>query len=206
MEYTETEKLVYQMLTESTGRHPQDSGGAYGRHWERNQKKTIDDFRNEDEEKVEKVDWIDKDGETHVEYERTVSVFHYLSDLELDDICDEFNRLNTDCNDWEGFGYGVSENASDYLKSIGEVEMMHEFSTYQRDSDLSQVLQGAWIDLDGEQYLLLQIHNGCDVRGGYTDAKLFKPHEEYRIHEYLSEYKNQDEIIEYLQYLEKYSA
>ena len=28
-------------------------------------------------------------------------------------------------------------------------------------------------------YVLLQIHNGCDVRGGYTDAKLFKLNDDY---------------------------
>tara|TARA_B100000963_G_scaffold125061_1_gene109094 strand:- start:8339 stop:8959 length:621 start_codon:yes stop_codon:yes gene_type:complete len=206
MKYTETDKLVYEMLTENTGSHMLDSGGAYGRHWERNQKKTIDDFSNEEEENIEKIDWIDKDGETHVEYKRTVSVFHFLSDLQLDDICDEFNRLNTDCNDWEGFGYGVSERASDYLKTHFDIGKHNSFNTYNGDSDLSQILQGAWIELDDEQYLLLQIHNGCDARGGYTDAKLFKPYEEYQIHEYLSEYKHQDEIIEDLEHLEKYSA
>jgi|9_EtaG_2_1085328.scaffolds.fasta_scaffold01982_5 hypothetical protein len=206
MKYTETDKLVYEMLTENTGSHMLDSGGAYGRHWERNQKRTIEDFSNEEEENIEEISWIDKDDKTHIEYQRTVSVFHFLSDLELDDICNEFNRLNTLCSDWEGFHYGVSEDASDYLKSIGEVEMKHPFNTYNEDSDLSQILQGAWVELDGEQYLLLQIHNGCDARGGYTDAKLFKPHEEYRIHEYLSQYKHEDEIVEDLEYLKKYSA
>ena len=29
------------MLTENTGKHMLDSGGAYGRHWERNQKKSF---------------------------------------------------------------------------------------------------------------------------------------------------------------------
>jgi len=206
MKYTETNKLVYEMLTENTGSHMGDSGGAYGRHWERNQKRTIEDFSNEEEENIEEISWIDKDDKTHIEYQRTVSVFHFLSDLELDDICDEFNRLNTLCSDWEGFHYGVSEDASDYLKSIGEVEMKHPFNTYNEDSDLSQILQGVWVELDGEQYLLLQIHNGCDARGGYTDAKLFKPHEEYRIHEYLSQYKYEDEIVEDLEHLKKYSA
>ena len=201
MEYTETNKLVYEMLTENTGSHMLDSGGAYGRHWERNQKKTIEDFFNEKEQEIEVSEWKDSDGILHKEYERTVSVFHYLSGLELDDICDEFNRINTDCNDWEGFSYGVSEDASDYLNSIGEVDKISEFNTYNEDSDLSQILQGAWIELDGEQYLLLQIHNGCDARGGYTDAKLFKPHEEYRIHEYLQGYMYQEELEEELQYL-----
>jgi len=199
--FTHTEKLVYQMLTENTGSHMLDSGGAYGRHWERNQKKTIEEFFNEKEQVIEVNEWKASNGILQKEYERTVSVFHYLSGLDLDDICDEFNRINTDCNDWEGFHYGVSEDASDYLNSIGEVDMIREFNTYNGESDLSQVLQGAWIEIDNEQYLLLQIHNGCDVRGGYTDAKLFKPCDEYMIHEYLQEYMDQDQLEEEIQYI-----
>jgi hypothetical protein len=38
---------------------------------------------------------------------------------------------------------------------------------------LSQVIQGTYLDLNNNHYILLQIHNWCDVRGGYTDAKLF---------------------------------
>ena len=44
-----TEKVIYEMLTEGTGTHVLDSGGAAGRHWQHNQKRTLDDFRNEPE-------------------------------------------------------------------------------------------------------------------------------------------------------------
>ena len=40
----ELKQVVYSMITENTGRHMLDSGGAYGRHWERNQKLSLDDF------------------------------------------------------------------------------------------------------------------------------------------------------------------
>ncbi len=39
----QTEKKIAEMLKENTGRHMLDSGGAYGRHWERNQDKTFED-------------------------------------------------------------------------------------------------------------------------------------------------------------------
>ena len=39
-----TKEVIYQMLIESTGQHMLDSGGAYGRHWERNQKMSLEDF------------------------------------------------------------------------------------------------------------------------------------------------------------------
>jgi len=194
--FTDTQKLVYAMLTENTGSHMLDSGGAYGRNWSRNQAKTIEDFNNEQEQTIEKSEWTDKDGETHTEYIRTVSVFHYLSELELDHLCVNFNTRNTDCDDWEGdFGYGVSQAGADFLELVG-MESKHQFNTYNGDSDLSQILQGAWLDMDGETYLLLQIHGGCDARGGYTDAKLFKTEDDWMIHPYLQEYVYGDEIEE----------
>ena len=51
---------------------------------------------------------------------------------------------------------------------------INSFNSYNYDSNLSQVIQGTWGEFDGEPYVLLQVHQGCDVRGGYTDAKLFK--------------------------------
>lgn len=194
--FTDTQKLVYAMLTENTGSHMLDSGGAYGRNWEKNQAKTIEDFDNELEATIDKSEWTDKDGKVHTEYERTMSVFHYLSELESDHLCDKFNELNTDCKDWDGdFAWGVSQKGADFLELIG-MESKHEFNTYNGDSDLSQVLQGAWLDMDGEPYLLLQIHGGCDVRGGYTDAKLFKVEDDWMIHSYLREYIDSYEIEE----------
>lgn len=39
-----TKEVILSQLQENTGRHMLDSGGAYGRSWERNQGKTWDDF------------------------------------------------------------------------------------------------------------------------------------------------------------------
>lgn len=186
-----TKELIYKMLTESTGAHPGDSGGAYGRHWERNQKKSFEDFDNEPEEVYtlyKKGKWI----------ERRVSVFHYLSQLELDALCDQFNSMP--CEDWDSDYYGMSRAQQDFLEDNHEIIWGRVFNTYNGDSDLSQVLQGQWLEIFGEQYLLLQIHQGCDVRGGYTDAKLFKTREDYFIHEYLQEYEDEYEFRDRLEY------
>ena len=194
--FTKTEKLVYSMLTENTGTHMCDSGGENGRMWQRNQAKTIEDFDNEQEQTIDKSEWTDKDGETHTEYERVVSVFHYLSQLELDHVCDKFNELNTNCLEWGGdISWGVCQAGADFLELIN-MESTHQFNTYNGDSDLSQVLQGSWLDMDGEPYLLLQIHGGADVRGGYTDAKLFKPCDDYLIHPHLQEFIYSEELKE----------
>lgn len=194
MKTTKTQRLIYKMLTENTGSHVLDSGGIYGRNWSRNQKKTIGDFIREDAEKIV------REGDY---WERTVSVFHYLSELELDEICDKFNRRNNNCQDWEGDYYGVSKRASDWLKKTYEPKDERVCNTYNHDSDLSQILQYTELELfvDGqyETYFLIQIHGGCDARGGYTDAKLFKANKwSGYIHEYLSEYMDQSEIEDYM--------
>lgn len=182
-------ELIFDMLTEDTGRHPLDSGGAYGRAWERNQARTIEDFENEPEERYT----YHKSGNY---LERTVSVFHFLSQLDMDELCEEFNAMP--CMDWDADDevYGVSKAQWDWLKANHVVRVGYTFNTYNGDSDLSQILQGSWVEIDDEVYLLLQIHGGCDARGGYTNAKLFTTPEEHMIHEYLREYKDSYETLD----------
>lgn len=155
------EKVVFRMLTEGTGEHMLDSGGAYGRHWQRNAKKTIEDFRKEPS--------VSYDEDANY----TISLFHYLTrSLELNGICDTFNRKFNKMKDWESDIYGVSTQAKEWIKNCG-FEVGRSFNSYNGESSLSQVIQGNWLTLGDKNYLLLQIHQGCDVRGGYTDAKLF---------------------------------
>ena len=185
---TEVQRLVYGMLTEGTGKAMGDSGFGDNRGWQRNQKKTIEDFNNEDDESYE-FDF--QNGEVT----RTVSVFHYLTNnLELDEVCNEFNEIQVESNDWDSDVYGVSRNAFDHIDAFFDTEIERTWNTYNGDSDLSQILQGASVVIDEEHYVLIQIHNGADARAGYTDAKLFKLGEEYVIHEYLQEYKDWSEI------------
>lgn len=198
------QKLVYGMLTENTGKHMCDSGFSEGRGWQKNQKKTIEDFNNEDEETYE-FDY------KHGDITRTVSVFHYLTNnLELDELCDEFNQIQEESDNWKSDIHGVSWQAYDHLDSFEEgIEGTRSWNTYNGDSDLSQILQGADIEIDGEQYVLIQIHNGADARGGYTDGKLFKrgDHCDYMIHEYLQEYQDSYDLDEALreEYIETFS-
>jgi len=196
----ETKQIIYEMLTENTGTHPLDSGFANGRMWQKNQVKTIDDFENEEVEKYELHKWND-----NYELERTLSVYHYLKDLETDDICNEFNWLQHHSDNWESDcePYGVSVEAWEYLNYEFKVDRDRIFNTYNGDSDLSQVLQGANIRINDEPYIILQIHGGADVRGGYTDAKLFKLNDDGLIHEYLREYMDSYELSEELEYIDK---
>ena len=136
------------------------------------------------------------------------SHFHFLagsgSNLELDDICKEFNKLNAldeelaDCE-----AYGVCFTAWEYLDSELDATINRTWNTYNYDCDLSQTLQGSNLTINNEEYILIQIHGGADVRGGYTDAVLFKC-EEGIINEYLFEFIDNYELMEYeLEYIDK---
>ena len=202
------EDLIFSMLTENTGTHFLDSGGNNGRMWQRNEDKCLQDFADEPEELYQ---YDPKYNEIY----RTVSVFHYLTNnLEVDDIAFRFNELNTDAEDYDADCkennatlYGVSVNAwQDLLMSnlSKEIEVQRSWNTYNGDSDLSQILQGANLTINEEHYVLIQIHGGADARGGYTDAKLFKcgNYMDGMIHEYLREYTDSYEVLEELEYID----
>jgi hypothetical protein len=176
------------MLTESTGRALCDSGDAYGRHWEKNQKKTLADFENEPEVAFDfdYADWKSKSynsGEPDSsDIDFSVSTFKYLTSgvIELDAVCQEFNTKFATMDDWTSDkAYGLSEEAEKWLTEKG-FGFGQTWNTYNGDNFLDQILQGCELSEDGKKplgygdYVLIQIHNGCDVRGGYTDAKLFK--------------------------------
>ncbi len=165
---------VYKMLTTNTGIHMMDSGGGEGRNWQTNIKRSINDFENDQEVSFDKpTESIDSN-----ELEYAVSVFHYLTrgHLELDQVCLDFNAKQN--KDWDSEIFGVSESLSKWLDKQG-FEIGDSFNTYNGESSLSQVLQGTYCKLGVESYVLLQIHQGADVRGGYTDAKLFHLPDDY---------------------------
>jgi len=180
--YNRTEKRLVRMLTESTGAALCDSGGAYGRNWEWNRK--IADFRLLPEIKIEISHYSD-----NYEIMAIVSVFHFLaSQLEYDEkskaitaSLSRFEKLD------EQKDNGWLEVCHDFLKN--QAEKNHPdmwvgdwINTYNGESSLSQVLQYLPFSLSGNEYwfeagdsyLLLQIHQGCDVRGGYTKPVCFR--------------------------------
>lgn len=170
--YTQVERELVGVLTENTGAHILDSGGAYGRAWQRN--RDIEDFRKLP--KVEVVCW--KDGEVDL----SISVFHYLNAfLEIDDdvrrLRRMFSRFERKPENKDKGWLEIMEEFADYLRDKHGYFARPTFNTYNNDSLLSQVLQGICFgeDEDDESpFILLQIHGGCDVRGGYTKPKLFR--------------------------------
>ena len=173
-------ETIAEMLTENTGQALCDSGGAYGRNHEKNHGKTLAQWEAEPTVTVDDLDGVESSEDICY----TISVFHYLAQqLELDDICREFNAMPVD--DWDGAevfeAYGVSRDGGQWLFDRFDPLQAQSgsWNTYNHECHLSQVLQGRNLVIDGECYVLIQVHGGCDVRGGYTDAKLFKLDNDY---------------------------
>jgi hypothetical protein len=58
--------------------------------------------------------------------------------------------------------------------AYGELTEPRSWNTYNGEDALAQVLQGVTYADEDAVYVLLQIHGGCDVRGGYTRPRVFR--------------------------------
>lgn len=178
---TETDLVLADMLTENTGRHMLDSGGAYGRNWERNAGKVAADFYAADPVRIEI--WDD-------EFEGvTLDLFHWLRervdiDTEWDNHFHEFAKTMPED--------GWMQVVEAYVEHLRNVEMREVgglygegdpfwVNTYNGEDALSQTIQYFYLSIDDEEKALIQIHGGCDVRGGYTAPRMFTTYDEYML-------------------------
>jgi hypothetical protein len=166
--YSRTEKKLIEMLQENTGANFLDSGGAYGRAWQRN--RGVVNWSDMPEKSVKVEIWSGK-----WELSITTNVFPYLVNrLELNK---ETTVLNRDFKQFANRAENKGESLYSLMEPFAEYlgcETKGSFNTYNEDSTLSQVLQGYVLDLGTRGlFVMLQIHGGCDVRGGYTDPYIF---------------------------------
>jgi hypothetical protein len=145
-----TSDVLKDMLTENTGRHMLDSGGAYGRNWERNQNR---DF--------------DAEPKASMSFGPTLSLYHFLNDrLEYAPIMDRlFNIVSADSDEpW-------LVDMQDFAERVGGEA--YTYNSYNTENMLSQDIQWTQFTYGWQTYILLQIHGGCDIRGGYTKPRAF---------------------------------
>lgn len=175
-----TEDVIASMLTENTGTHMLDSGGAYGRNWERMQGETVDSLKKAHPATLD-TSW----GGLSI----TLDLFHFLYDRldyepELQACFDRFaERPGNENEGWltlmEAFPAFVAGLEGADVGGIYGDGKPFTVNTYNHESLLSQVIQYTMFYLDGSEdfddgaYVLLQVHGGCDVRGGYTAPKVF---------------------------------
>lgn len=143
---------IARMLVECTGQHMCDSGGAYGRHWEKNRKCPPWE-RGMAAVEINKC----KDGRLDILYRR--NVYKWL-----------IERLTFDKALQKRFDRFCKGREDDWLELMQEFTGEKPVNTYNGEDNLSQVLQFCAT----EDYCILQIHQGCDVRGGYTVPKCFR--------------------------------
>jgi hypothetical protein len=153
------------MLCENTGRHMLDSGGHYGRNFERNEGRTVDDF-----EALDSVT-LSVDGDL------TVDVFHYMvNQLEYCESWDVQLNAFIDSTDYTYFEAVPAwlESLGIDVSDVGVYDGVWEWNTYNWECLLSQTLQGWTVTFpDGVRRSIVQVHGGADVRGGYTRPRVF---------------------------------
>ncbi|SHS98421.1 Uncharacterised protein [Mycobacteroides abscessus subsp. abscessus] len=169
IEGTATQRALLEMWTENTGSHFLDSGGAYGRNWERNQGLTVADMMATPGVTLD-ASW----GYVNI----TVSAFQWLdSFLEHDPRMQRKFELYSTLGDlkdspWLECAERFAEAAHDRSWEHEDVKVVN---TYNGESWLDSVLQYVvFNDSDGVTYALVQYHGGCDIRGGYTKPRAFR--------------------------------
>ena len=149
-----TTTLIKKMLKENTGEHFLDSGGAYGRHWEKN--------KDRDFEKEPIAKWDN--------YGVTLSTFHFLkANLDYSEDAGALDAMFR-----RKFKERQYADACEFAQWIDPEFKGDGFNTYNGDCALDQTLRGAMFDFQGRRFVALQVHGGCDVRGGYSDARIFE--------------------------------
>jgi hypothetical protein len=162
---TATERVIASMLKENTGRHFLDSGMENGRHWQQNAAR---DFAKEPAATLSgRYDYINVE----------LNVYHWLVDrLEYDPALQRsFDRYAAKRPD-DGWLEIIEEFCTErgYTGLYGEGAPIC-VNTYNGESLLSQVLQYTYFTHPEKgECVLLQIHGGADVRGGYTAPKAFQ--------------------------------
>jgi len=166
-----TADIIIAMLKENTGIHFLDSGGAYGRHYEKNQGR---DFKSEKPCEAEINEWKDGNWEVSLSY----NIFHFLNNyLEHNKECEKLGKSFLEfCETPEYKDKAWLECMEAWAATVheeGQHPSPYTENTYNYDNLLSQVIQFTTFEKQEKTYILLQIHGGCDERGGYTKPRIF---------------------------------
>lgn len=153
--------MIWEMSRENTGSHFLDSGGAYGYTYNTPIAK-------------DGLIWDDFSG-------YSISLPHFLDAFfSFDENTDKFNEMLD--------GLVKSDQNKSYFEDAAEIIDLVEgyaeekgadflkdniFNTYNFENDLDQVFQAQTFEYDGEKYIVVMTHNGCDVRGGYSKPHVF---------------------------------
>lgn len=188
----DTQLAIEEMLKENTGIHMMDSGGGGNRAWQRNQDRLFY------AEPYATLKFHSYGPYTEIDY--TVSLFWWLRDnvhyehdktLKYWKWCDkhgygrDLEGMNMYLDKLERKNAKLRAKGRDnkYGRVYDSYQDPYITNTYNEETNLSQVMQYLNFDIHGgEEYALISIHGGADVRGGYTDCRFFTVTEEYGLH------------------------
>jgi len=165
-----TKQIIAKMLKENTGRSILDSGDHYGRHYERNQSR---EFENEKEVSLTlQFKYIDY----------TKNIYHFLCNA-LDynkGLTNSFYHFESKHSDKFKYDSSWDNTIAEWLK-YKKYHVICSDYTYNQENMLSQDFIYTLVskeetrhsDLYDAEFCILQIHNGCDARGGFTSPKIF---------------------------------
>lgn len=177
------ETAIAGLLKENTGRALGDNAGyCGGRHWEKNQET---DFSKEPDltttywvpTKDQGLEWVPVKNEN---LGFTLSTYQYLvSRLDVTEASEKENAklqalLQADEEDLYEIGYMEQFATSRNDKSEDYCIWLSPLNTYNGECNLSQTLQFSIYARKGASFIVLQIHGGADVRGGYTTPQVFE--------------------------------
>lgn len=151
---TPTEDVLQRMFIEDTGISLMDSGGTDGRKWQQNAN----------------MSFVTQAG-GYVEYgEFRISLYRYLLDrLTYSEFqTDQFNQV---------MGHVAITGMNEMLEFVEDYHLKSEgivYNSFNDDTLLDQQVQWLEYSVLDQTYVMLQLHNGADARGGYTEPKIFK--------------------------------
>lgn len=191
MATTDADEVIRSQLTENTGSHFLDSGGAYGRHHEENSENppwNKPAFEVYDSFVVKNVynhmdQTLDRDR-TAVALEIALYAFGYSDEYAntswlatMEAFVDALHEPHT-VFDWEeqyDLPPAVADDVVGYSADLTSDSKPFTFNTYNGEfGAISQELQATGVnDSPYADYWLVQVHQGCDVRGGYTAPRVY---------------------------------
>ncbi len=181
-ESNETSQVVLSQLLENTGASMLDSGGAYGRHWERNNAREI---VKENSSRLSFNKWGSDPNNWDLDF--SVGLYHFMTSLlEFDPLMDKiFHRFGTFQNNIDENWLTCLDSFRDYVSDKWNANGLYGDNnpfienTYNHENNLDQVIQFLYFEInlgkaiDGN-YTIISVHGGCDVRGGYSKPRAYK--------------------------------
>ena len=162
------ETVLLTIAREDTGVHMCDSGGSDGRAWQRALKKTDKELFAEPEPDIDT---------NSINISR--NAFKYLYGfLSISENSEYFNKC------FKEFAKNKEDNPYlSIMEEFGEVhnqpdnylcDSIKATNTYNFENVLNEVFQYVIFHNSNEYYIILQVHRGADVRGGYSVPQVFK--------------------------------